>query len=286
MTEVLTCLGNSFRLWWQSAARIPLWVFFLYLGWIFRSRIAELPDEELSRFLVVTVLKEAIILGGAQLTFLMFDPIRCDGLWFADNNDWRECKRSLFSQLGLGSIVATFVTLRVFSGLIPRKLREKHIVKMKSLVTMRMRAGDVVQVVGMGVAGSSALFLLGNYGAEGGTTDEEQLALFLTMGVGCGVLIFTAFWKLLVILREMKQNKEDTMEQPETDSSYALEMSMFWVIISVLATIGHSMLSFAAYYTMDNFYTFMSPIAVPISSVLFAMAFFAQPRRRSRPYMW
>ena len=131
LTEMLTCIGTSFEYWWKSAVRIPIYFFLLWLAWLFRSKITTLPDTELSKFLVTTVLKEAFIIGGAQLTFLMFDPIRCDGLWFNDSDDWSVCKRSLFSQLGLGAIVATFTTLRVFSGLIPKYYREKHIVKMR-----------------------------------------------------------------------------------------------------------------------------------------------------------
>ena len=68
---------------------------------------------------------------------------------------------------------------------------------------------QIVQVLGLGIAGGCGLFLLGNYGVQGDfSNDAEEGFFFSVMIVGGASLLVTAVWKGLVIRAEIKYDEE------------------------------------------------------------------------------
>ena len=65
-----------------------------------RTKVAHLDDEDLKEFLSIDVLKGGIFVGLGQLLFLAFASVQCHSEARLEGYDWRECKRSLFSQTG------------------------------------------------------------------------------------------------------------------------------------------------------------------------------------------
>ena len=86
-----------------------------------RSRVAKLSDADLSRFLSLSVVKGGLIVGLGQLIFLAFSSVQCLNEASAEGHDWTECKRSLYSQTGLGGLVAEYTIIELVSGIAPRK---------------------------------------------------------------------------------------------------------------------------------------------------------------------
>ena len=54
-----------------------------------------------------------------------------------------ECKRSLYSQTGLGGLVAEYTILLLVSGIAPRKYIDRHIIKLKKIATMDLNVKEV-----------------------------------------------------------------------------------------------------------------------------------------------
>lgn len=80
-----------------------------------RSRIASLPEEELSFFITTDVVKGGVFIGLAQLAFLMFGSIQCDG----NSTGYMECRRTLYSQVGLSAMVSLYIIIKLISGAVP-----------------------------------------------------------------------------------------------------------------------------------------------------------------------
>ena len=102
-----------------------------------------LSDSDLSRFLSMSVIKGGLIVGLGQLIFLAFSSIQCLNEASVEGEDWTECKRSLYSQTGLGGLVAEYTILLLMSGVAPKKYIDRHIIKPKKIATMHLNLEEV-----------------------------------------------------------------------------------------------------------------------------------------------
>ena len=79
------------------------------LVWVMaqRKRIGKLEDKELSQFLTQKVVKQSMLIGLAEISFLMFSSVQC-----ANRSNWRECERTLYSQTCIGIMVVVVNGIR------------------------------------------------------------------------------------------------------------------------------------------------------------------------------
>ena len=127
----------------ESSARCLIYGLTLLVALRARSRVAKLSDSDLSRFLSMSVIKGGLIVGLGQLIFLAFSSIQCLNEASVEGHDWTECKRSLYSQAGLGGLVAEYTILLLVSGIVPRKYIDRHIIKLKRIATMDLNLEQV-----------------------------------------------------------------------------------------------------------------------------------------------
>ena len=202
-----------------------LWPLLLAAGMKCRSHIAHLSDEDLSKFLTNDVIMKGMLVGLGQLAFLMFASIQCDG----KTDDWRQCNRTLFSQAGLSGMVALFTTIKLASGVAPKRILDKHIISPKKVLAMDLNAEEAVQAFGLLIAARCALYPLGNYGAGGDFGDDaEQNAAYIVPSIGGGSLLLTAVWKLVVIRGEMRREAEETGHLHQDESSSLPQTARWW----------------------------------------------------------
>ena len=91
----------------------------------------------------MSIIKGGLIVGLGQLVFLTFSSIQCLNEASVEDLDWRECKRSLYSQAGLGGLVAEYTILLLVSGVAPKKYIDKHIIKSRRIATMNLNLEEV-----------------------------------------------------------------------------------------------------------------------------------------------
>ncbi|GMH73979.1 hypothetical protein TL16_g06338 [Triparma laevis f. inornata] len=294
VTEVLGVVGREKTpmVILRACAQALVWWFMLYIAMKARERIANLPDSELSHFLTNGMMKGGLLIGLGQLIFLTFASIQCKANAAVANKDWRECNRTLASQTGLAALVTMFVVVKVLSGIVPKKILDKHIVSLKKVVTMDLNLNESVQCVGLSIAGFCALYLLGHYGAEGDFYNEvEKWTIWSVIFSGCSCLLGTSVWKLFVMMSEMKQRRmegeeEEEEEEENNENEPALtEASQFWFVGGIVATTLHSMNDIATAITLDEYYETISTITLPFVLLAYGGSFFCQPRRRSPRYM-
>ena len=127
----------------KSSARCLLYMITLLFALQIRSRIAKLSDADLSKFLSMSIIKGGLVVGLGQLVFLAFSSIQCLNEATVEGHDWRECKRSLYSQTGLGGLVVEFTILLLVSGIAPKKYIDRHIIKPKKIATMDLNLKEV-----------------------------------------------------------------------------------------------------------------------------------------------
>ena len=98
-----------------------------------------------------------MFLGGAQLGFLIFSSIQCDfeiqHSKYGDGSDpnpngpnWKACKRTLYSQTGLGIRVVIYIAGKIISGIAPPRILDRHNFNVKKVIAMDMNLEEYVQV--------------------------------------------------------------------------------------------------------------------------------------------
>ncbi|GMI46432.1 hypothetical protein TrCOL_g1227 [Triparma columacea] len=224
-----------------------LWPLLFALGMKVRSRIAKLPDEDLSKFLTNDVIMIGMFVGLGQITFLMLGAIQCNG----NADDWRDCNRTLISQTGLGGMVTIYTIFKLVSGVVPKRILEKHTISMKKFLSMDLNAGEALQAVGLLVAALCALYPLGNYGAEGNfRSDAEKNAAITVPGIGVVCLLLIMTWKAVVMWREMRREEKVPLQAsqgvPPSNNVILVEGSSFWHYVA--ASMG--ILELATYVIM------------------------------------
>ena len=124
VSEIFLMAGFNFQpdaiLW--AGVRCVFWVAIVPLFMFLRRRIGRLPDEDLTNFLALSVVRGGLLVGLAQLTFLAFASIQCENEASLEDRPWWECKRALFSQAGLASFLALYTTIKLVAGIAPKKV--------------------------------------------------------------------------------------------------------------------------------------------------------------------
>ena len=118
-SEILALLGFKWRKdkVLKGFLRSLIWFGMFLVALRARSSIARLSDADLSKFLSMSVIKGGLIVGLGQLIFLAFSSVQCLNEASVEDLNWTECKRSLFSQTGLGCLVAEYTILLLVSSL-------------------------------------------------------------------------------------------------------------------------------------------------------------------------
>ena len=109
--ELLSMYGYDWeehQVIWSSARAIFWLCLFPFLKRV-RRMIAALPDSDLSDFLSKSVIKDGLIVSLGQLAFLALSSIQCINEANMTGKPLEYCKRSLWSQSGLGGLVAIYV---------------------------------------------------------------------------------------------------------------------------------------------------------------------------------
>ena len=91
----------------------------------------------------MSVIKGGLIVGLGQLLFLAFSSVQCLNEANVEGLGWTECKRSLYSQNGLGGLVAEYTILLLVSGIAPRKYIDRHMIKPKKIAAMDLNLEEV-----------------------------------------------------------------------------------------------------------------------------------------------
>lgn len=224
-----------------------------------RSAISNLPDPELHIFLTQVVLKEGILIGLSQLSFLIFSSIQCINKLEKEVLYWRQCNRTLYSQTGLGYMVVLYTTIQIISGLALLRILSKYMVSVKKVLSMELSVTEFISNFGIAISLGCAVYLLGSYGAEGDFNDNfdssilkalkgERKATIIVMTCGCICLVLTAIYKMIYISREMKlESKIRTRLSMlelimrasviESENNILLtEASSVWVVIAIFTS--------------------------------------------------
>ncbi|GMH90124.1 hypothetical protein TrVE_jg3457 [Triparma verrucosa] len=286
VTEFLNVVGEDFATSQiiMSSFRSLCWLALLKLGLKFRTNVAKLSDEDLSKFLTNDVILGGMFVGLGQLAFLMFASIQCDG----NVDDWRECNRTLLSQGGLSFMVTLFTIIKLASGIVPKRILDKQMISPQKVLAMDLNAEEAVKAFALLVVAGCALYSLGNYGSEGEFGHEnEKFAAYFVPTVGSGCLILTSVWQMFVIRGEMRREAEETGQlqlhqgQSISEDGMLVEGSSIWFSTGVLATTYASAVCVAAAVTMDKSYETLSSFSLPIVGLMYLGSLFCQPRKRS-----
>ena len=138
----------------------------------------------------------------------------------------------------------------------------------------------------MSITATSCLFLLGNYGVAGNFDNDADEWFFIMCTIaGFFSLIIIAVWQAIVIYREIKRDQEQAGVpscEGESDTTIVTGLSSWWIILGVVATTTHVILSFATVLSENNAYEAAMYAILPTVITLFILSLFAQPRRCSR----
>ncbi|GMH91759.1 hypothetical protein TL16_g12148, partial [Triparma laevis f. inornata] len=179
-----------------------------------RNIVASRDPEMISGFLVKSVIYKGLLLGTIKLTFLVFTSIKCETeLWEEEEKSnlehpWRDCNRTLYSQTGLGIMIIIYLTLSVLSGIASTSVLEDHTVTLKKAWTMDMDFAESVQCCGIFLSAFLAIYLAGNYGAEGDFRSElDQNLIYLAAWIGSLSLLFSHIPAAFVVWKEEESEK-------------------------------------------------------------------------------
>ncbi|GMI15472.1 hypothetical protein TrLO_g6601 [Triparma laevis f. longispina] len=111
-----------------------------------RSRIAQLPDDELSLFMTDLVLKNGIILSLPQLMFIIFGSVQCQ---FNNPGRWQECSRTLYLQTGLGFMVVVYIAFKILMGPAHKRILNRHILSTRKFVEANLNLNEKFQCTGI-----------------------------------------------------------------------------------------------------------------------------------------
>ena len=251
-------------------------------GFKIRGWVARLNDRNLSIFLTDGVMKEGLLIGLAQLGFLLFSSVQCEAE-VQEWNSWTECSRTLFSQTGLGVMICLYLGVKILSRLAPKNILDKHLLSARSVFAMDLNMEGFVQCFGLAIAAFCALNMLGSYGAKGNFRDQTEENIMITaMAVGCVSLIVTAAWKIVAIRGEIVRGEEDSgQERQSPPITILVEASSFWVNASAVICACFSAINITRAVTKDNFFDAMATGSFAIVLLTFTTSVFCQPRRRS-----
>ena len=230
---------------------------FILQGWVANSH-----DHIISEFLTHGVIKEGLLIGLAQLGFLLFSSVQCAAEVQALSQNWKKCNRTLYSQTGLGTLISLYLGVKILSRLAPKNILDKHHVSMRSVFAMDLKVQGFVECFGLAIAACCALYMLGNYGAKGDFGDQTELGVMIvTMTVGCVSLLVTAAWKIAAIRGEIMQGEEDSGQERQYPPTIILtEASSFWFYASAVISACYSTINITHTVTMDKYFDALSKV--------------------------
>lgn len=244
------------------------------------------------------------ITGLLQLAFLMFSSIQCDiSMTNYENQSWRECKRTTYSQTGVGVMVAFFIMLKIIAGVIPKKVLAKHFVSIRQIISMNLNFLEFLQCLCISISSFCLLFLLANYGAEGDFKNENEASFFYNMTiVGVSFQMLPVLISSPFILKETREQRSSTSsssgagaedeDEGEKPEKLLTESSRFWLYFGLTAVTLHSTIdvisAWQAYQESKSsvFSSIMlnniSTITLPICILLFSFSVLSKPRQPER----
>ena len=140
-------------------------------------------------------------------------------------------------------MVTLFTIIKLASGIVPKRILDKHVISPKKVLAMDLNAEEAVQAFGLLFAAGCALYPLGNYGAKGDFGNKaEKYAAFIVPSMGAGSLLLTAVCGFVIMRREMRSEGTSSRRQLNRSQSFSedrtlVEASSFWFYLGVLATI-------------------------------------------------
>ena len=185
------------------------------------------------------------------------------------------------------------------SGVVPKRILDRHIISSRQILEMNLRLEEKFQVLSVASSGVCALFFISLYGARGNFYDEKEKALFYaTIVLGAALLFGTALWKGFVIRKEMRK-EEETGEQIATkppDKTYLAKVSRFWVALAFAVTSTHTLVSARATWVVygdvslmeSKEYIILSTVAMstlPMVIVVYVVSLFADPAAKSLTFL-
>ena len=85
---------------------------------------------------------------------------------------------------------------------------------------MDLSTEEFIQFFGLSIAAACALYLLGNYGADGDFEyDGERYFKLFVMIVGISSLLGTAIWKFAMMIIDMRQEEAESQQRQDEASS-------------------------------------------------------------------
>ena len=196
-------------------------------------------------------------------------------------------------------MVAIYVIVTILSGIAPKRILDRHIVKPRQILELELTLEESFQVASVAVGGVAVLFFISLYGARGNFYDEREAMLFYSfLGIGALSLLGTAVWKGLVIRKEMNQEQENSMNAEsrrnaqitQDDAAPLSKVSHFWVGFAFVLTTLHTALGYWALACMwskeddetkRTKFTILTTILIttlPVVIVVYCISVFARPK--------
>ena len=152
------------------------------------------------------------------------------------------CRRSLYSQTGLGSLIGLYTIIKLISGAAKKDYIERHTIKIQNVMKVTLDPREFIEVLGLSITATSGLFLLANYGASGDVRGSEVWFFGASALAGFVSLLIIAACKGVAIYKEIQHDQEDTgVPSPATrdDTTLVAEISSYWVALGIVATTIH-----------------------------------------------
>jgi hypothetical protein len=184
---------------------------------------SKLPDEELSFFLMETVLKGGMYSLG-PLTYLAFAPIKCVLASDITDAEYAECEGTATCHLYLSSYCIFTLILTLATQASCREVRQIHGVNPERLAALNLKKTQGVQASCLVVTGVCALYLLTNIDSINQTNNYALSCVGIT-GLACIAVV--TVWRVTVYIwtnnavLESKKNSSsfESVEASRGDSS-------------------------------------------------------------------
>jgi len=204
-----------------SGLRSILWAIIFCLARRVKKRMSEMPDHQLSAFMITRVFGKTLAVGLVQASFFVFDGLRCNLETEDENQRHRTCERTLFGEVGIGSMISLLLMAFLMSGLVSKKHLEKVVIPIEKIVTGDLKPREVARILLTLVVLVCSLFLFGYYGTTGKFKEEGgdwELYLAITfLASGLGSLVILLVWVFREIYVEVKA-EEDGQGDGSSDS--------------------------------------------------------------------
>ena len=201
--------------WVVIFLRLPFWVIICGLSYKLREYLQDLPDIQLSRYMVEKVFKKGVTVALLIVAMVIVDNIRCYGLSLVvmaedeEHGTWKQCHRAMFAETGMSSILGITVWTDLLLGVAPERLITKHYLSFKMFVKMEVTFRQVAWCFFVVSTYFWFLCLMAYYGKDGDMKDreEEKFVIMITiLGVASGII--SGGWAVSVVYWEWGKEGE------------------------------------------------------------------------------